>query len=146
MRISRTKGNTMALYACFIALVGVPLMMMCGDVTRAYAARIRLVNATEAACEAYANTLDVENFQETLETRVDDKALGIAWTFFAQGAPRGAYISFTNRTMPSEKNAGKEILVAQCRGGYVLKGIFQDYGMSHFASAQSRFGTTRNWP
>jgi hypothetical protein len=127
-------------------MVGVPLMMMCGDVTRAFASRVKLVNATEAACEAYANTLDVEHFQDTGETKVDDKAIQVAWNFFAQGAPKGAYVSFTSQTVPSDKNPGKEILVAQCRGGYVLKGIFQDYGMSHFASAQSRFGTTRNWP
>jgi hypothetical protein len=142
----RAKGNSMALYAGFLAIVGVPLLTLTGDVTRAWASYIKLTNATEAACNAYANTLDIEHFQKTEETRAGPKALSMAYQSFFGGAPSGASVFITSGAEESTKNPGKYFLVARCTGRYSFAGFFRPYSMTHFSMAQARFGTIENWP
>ncbi len=57
----------MALYAAFLVTVGLPLMAVGADVSRYYLTQVQLRNATEAACEAYANSLDIQKFRDSNE-------------------------------------------------------------------------------
>jgi hypothetical protein len=62
-RYPRRSGSTMALYATFLALVGIPLLALNIDVARVYVGKARLRSATQAACQAYSTMLDYKNFQ-----------------------------------------------------------------------------------
>jgi hypothetical protein len=136
----------MALYASFLALVGVPLMMLCVDVARAYIARVRLVNATEAACTAYAHTLDIEEFKIFGRTKPATNALSEGWYIFTVAAPAGASFSPSAKTLKNIDNPSQELLEVKCRSSYTFHGIFRDYGMSHFSMAEARFAFSENWP
>jgi len=62
----------MALYAAFLVTVGLPLLALGVDVSRVELMRVKLRNATEAACQAYANSLDIQAFQLRNELKFTD--------------------------------------------------------------------------
>ena len=51
-RMRGYNGATMALYAMFIAFVGVPLLGVTVDISRVWVKKAELSNAVEAACSA----------------------------------------------------------------------------------------------
>src|SRR5690349_5949077 len=61
----------MPYYAVVLAAVAVPLMILSLDVTRFFYLRTHLQSATDAACEAAAQALDLPHFKSTGEARVD---------------------------------------------------------------------------
>lgn len=75
MRRRREQGNIMAWFAAFLAFVVVPLAALTIDIVRAYYVYTHLQAATDAACEAAAQALDVSTFIRT-GTRQIDLGLG----------------------------------------------------------------------
>ena len=71
--------------------------MLCVDVARAFSARVRLVNATEAACTAYAHTLDIEEFKVALLlfvwVRIFTQQLGKSYELGQKATCQGGVIS-----------------------------------------------------
>jgi hypothetical protein len=79
-RLSRRyeRGYAMAWNAIFLAFVVVPLCVLCVDVVRALYVRTHLQTATDAACEAAANALDLPTFRATGVGRIDMNQ-GVGW-------------------------------------------------------------------
>jgi Flp pilus assembly protein TadG len=141
MKAPACRGATMALYAAFLALVGIPLMALTVDVTRVYLANVRLRNATAAGCEAYVRSLDTKKFIEKGETDFSSDAAGNAYEVFGQSAPQGS----TLEVVPTVKNGRA---VALCTGKNSLRPIvflLPSYKLSSKAAAKADFATTRNW-
>ncbi len=61
----------MPYYAIVLAAVAVPLMILSIDVTRYFYLRTHLQSATDAACEAAAQALDLPYFKSTGQARID---------------------------------------------------------------------------
>jgi hypothetical protein len=94
MVMRRARGSTMAFYAMFILMVGVPLMALTLDIGRVRRATVKLGNATEAACAAYANMMDVAAWQNGVH-QFAPGAEAHARSFFYWSAPPNAGIGFT---------------------------------------------------
>ncbi len=75
---SRERGNIMAYFAAFLAFVVVPLAALTIDIVRAFYVYTHLQAATDAACEAAAQALDVSTFIRT-GTRQIDLGLGTSY-------------------------------------------------------------------
>ena len=71
-------GGVMPLYAYMIIFLVMPLMAMTFDVTRYFYVRTHLQAASDAACEAAAQALDVPYFLETGIGRID-LGMGYGW-------------------------------------------------------------------
>jgi hypothetical protein len=95
IRLSRNRGSTMALYATFLALVGIPLLALNVDVARVYVAKARLRSATQAACQAYGGMLDLESFRESGKWQFRGDAMAMAYRIFYQSSPTGASVGIT---------------------------------------------------
>jgi hypothetical protein len=135
------RGATMALYASFLVLVGIPLLALTVDVTRAYLWNARLRNATAAGCESYVRSLDTQKFVENGETQLLPEATGNAYEVFSQSAPQGS----TLEIVPIVKNGRA---VAYCTGKNSLRAIIPImpvYNLRSDAAAKADFATTRNW-
>jgi hypothetical protein len=141
MKAHGFHGVSMALYASFLALVGVPLLALTVDVTRAYLANTRLRNATSTGCESYVRSLDTKKFVEKGETDFSSQAGGNALEVFAQSAPPGSSLEI----VPTVKNGRA---VAICTGKNALRPIIPIlpvYNLSSQAAAKADFATTKNW-
>ncbi|MBN1439697.1 MAG: hypothetical protein JW929_09830 [Anaerolineales bacterium] len=141
MRMRRERGATLALYAAFLVLVGLPLMALTVDASRAYLANVRLRGATQAGCLAYVRSLDAAHFIDTGETRLSGSAAGNAYQVFLPSAPRGA----TLEIVPMEKDGR---VVALCTGKLEFHGIIPVVSVFHLkseAAAKADFATARNW-
>ncbi|GAP06144.1 putative Flp pilus-assembly TadE/G-like [Anaerolinea thermolimosa] len=68
---SPQRGNIMAWFAAFLAFVAVPLAALTIDVVRAFYVYTHLQAATDAACEAAAQALDVSTFIRTGARQID---------------------------------------------------------------------------
>lgn len=78
----RLRGGAMAFYALYITFVGLPFMAMSVDLSRYWALRARLQNATDAACAAYAQYPDIDWYVDTGEVRFGSDASAGAFMVF----------------------------------------------------------------
>ncbi|MBN1438041.1 MAG: hypothetical protein JW929_01420 [Anaerolineales bacterium] len=141
MRRRRASGATMALYAAFLVLVGLPLLALTVDVTRAYLASAQLRGATTAGCLAYVRSLEMKRFIDEGETVVSGDAAGNAYQVFGPSAPEGAVLEVA----PDERDGR---VVALCTGRYnldVIIPLIPDFEIRAEAAAKADFATTENW-
>jgi hypothetical protein len=141
MRIRRARGSTMALYASFLVLVGLPLLGLTVDVSRAYLAAVRLSGATEAGCLAYVRSLDTGKFTGDGETVLSGSAAGNAYQVFLPSAPEGSRLEIA----AAEKDGR---IVASCTGRndfHSLIPLIPVYNISSRSAAKADFATTTNW-
>jgi hypothetical protein len=137
----------MALYAAFLVTVGIPLMAIGADVSRVYLMQVRLRNATEAACEAYANNLDVKTFCDTGIWHFNDQAASDAYRVFFQSIPTGGSISY-NATEKIPSDSG-HIFVVECRGQLIVSPILwvgiSYYNLTQIVQVKVKFANSHNW-
>lgn len=141
MKLHRSNGATMALYASFLVLVGIPLLALTVDVTRAYLAAARLRGATEAGCLAYVRSLETSRFIQEGETALSGSAAGSAHEVFIPFAPKGSTLEIA----PSGKDGR---VVALCTGRYSLYAIIPlipSYQVTSLSAAKADFATTKDW-
>ena len=113
MRRRRARGVSMALYASFIGLVGIPLLAATVDVTRVWIKKAELANAVEAACSAYANTPEKRLFKQTGEFHLGGEAQAEGYLFFGYNISEGGEL--TEMTYyPS--NQDDYTYIARCSG------------------------------
>ena len=113
MRMRKARGISMALYAAFIGLVGVPLLAATVDVTRVWIKKAELANAVEAACSAYANTPDKHAFKQTGEFVLGGEARAEGYRFFGYNMPEGGEL--TEMTL-IPGNQDDYTYIARCSG------------------------------
>lgn len=65
------RGDVMAWFAMLILLVGVPLASLSIDITRLMYVRTHLQAASDAACQAAADALDVRAFRDSGTARIE---------------------------------------------------------------------------
>jgi hypothetical protein len=141
----RSRGSTMALYATFLALVGIPLLALNIDVARVYVAKARLRSATQAACQAYGSMLDTEFFQGSNLWRFKSNAMGVANTVFFSTMGSGSI----NITASLKGSGDNQVYIVDCRGDYVVSPIMwvgvSYYKQTQYAQVKVKFSTTSNW-
>jgi hypothetical protein len=148
MRRPRRRGSAMALYALFIAFVGVPLMVATVDVTRLWLKRAQLAGAVEAACSAYANTPDVREYREKDSVKLGADARSEGWRYFAANMPDGTLTDLSYTV--EEDNSNNSVVVAYCRGEAFIKPLafmgFVTLRVSQTTTVKAKYGTSTNWP
>jgi uncharacterized membrane protein len=96
-RLQRERGATMQLTAMFMLLIGLPLSIVAGDLTRYVYVRSVLQRSADAAAEAAAQQADIWFFQQTGQTRFNDAAaVDAARVAYANSSPllaQGVYPS-----------------------------------------------------
>jgi hypothetical protein len=145
-RYARRNGSTMALYATFLALVGIPLLALNIDVARVYVGKARLRSATQAACQAYGTMLDYKAFQYDEVWKFKETAMQEAYTAFYLALPSGGSISIT----ATEKSSGlNHIYLVECRGRLIVSALLwvgrSYYNLNQYAQVKVKFATTENW-
>jgi hypothetical protein len=144
----RLRGNTMALYAVFLVTVGMPLLMLGVDVSRVELMRVKLRSATEAACQAYANSLDIRKFQFDNELIFTDGYTNASRVFSGALGNSGAFGAVEERgtLSPVSVGGGKsvETIVIRCFGTGIVEAMIPfigDYAVAETASAKTKFTT-----
>ncbi|MBN2084213.1 MAG: hypothetical protein JW748_03245 [Anaerolineales bacterium] len=148
MKRTRRSGGVMALYAAFIGLVGVPLMALTVDGTRIWLKKAELANAVEAACSAYANTPDMQAFQDGQGVRLAPEARSEGIRLFSYNIPEGG--SLTNMAYTVEdKGPFLKMVTATCTGRasvrLMLTGGSISINLVNTVTVKAKFGTTSNW-
>ena len=126
-----------------------PLLALGVDFSRVELMRVKLRSATTAACQAYANSLDIAKFRDNDEL-VFTKGSENAGRVFFEALGDGA--SF----VPSEyRDTGKDVpldgvvvrkIVIQCTGTAIVDAMvpfWGNYSITSFASAKTKFSTSR---
>jgi hypothetical protein len=147
---TRSRGNTMALYAAFLVTVGIPLMAMGVDVSRVYLMKVKLRQATEAACQAYANSLDIAKFRDNNEL-VFTKGLDTAdYVFHSALGNNASFFPRENReTGPGHTLSNGQVvktIVIQCTGSAFIDAVvpfWGNYTVTADASAKTKFSTSK---
>jgi hypothetical protein len=150
MRRGRSRGNTMALYAAFLVTVGIPLLAMGADVSRVYLMKVKLRQATEAACQAYANSIDIVKFRDNDElvftkgrenaNKVFYEALGDEASFFP------SEVRDTGKDVALEGGIVVKKIVILCTGTAFVDAMvpfWGNYSITASASAKTKFSTAR---
>jgi hypothetical protein len=143
---TRSRGSTMALYATFLAMVGVPLLALNIDVARVYVAKARLRNATQAACQAYGSMLDYQYFRENGQWRFKGDAMGMAYNVFFRSMRSGS-ISIN----AVQKNVGSkdQYYLVECRGSSIVSPLMwvgvSFYNQTQYVQVKAKYSTTENW-
>jgi hypothetical protein len=95
--LAQEQGATMQLTALFILLVGLPLSIVAGDLTRYVYVRSVLQRSADAAAEAAAQQADIWHFQNTGDVRFNRAApVEAARVAYANSSPllaQGVYPS-----------------------------------------------------
>jgi hypothetical protein len=136
----------MALYATFLALVGIPLLALNIDVARVYVGKARLRSATQAACQAYGGMLDYEFFQGSNGWRFKGDAMGMAYNVFFTSMRSGS-ISIN----AVQKNVGTDdqFYLVECRGSSIVSPLMwvgvSFYNQTQYVQVKTKFSTTTNW-
>jgi hypothetical protein len=150
MKRSKRRGSTMALYAMFLVTVGVPLLAVGVDVSRVKYAGLQLVNATQAACQAYANSLDVSAFKKNEGLKFRNGYQNAYRVFFTAMPSSASFIPVEVRK-PDPARGGASIpaekVMILCSGSAKVRAIlpfFGDYSLSASATAITKFSTEIN--
>jgi hypothetical protein len=131
----------MALYAMFLVTVGVPLLAVGVDVARVKYTGLQLANATQAACQAYANSLDIKTFRETKELKFTNGYWNAYNNVFRRMMP-GTATFFPAEIRRSD--AGIDKIEIVCMGSADIRPIIPlvgNYHVSASASAKTKFST-----
>jgi hypothetical protein len=143
------RANTMALYAAFLTTVGIPLLAMGVDVSRVYLMQVRLRHATEAACQAYANSLDIKEFRDNNELVFTDGRKNANYVFYLALGDYASFGAVENRdTGPGHHLSGGPVvktIVLQCFGTAFVDAVvpfFGNYTVTSSASAKTKFSTS----
>ncbi len=137
----RLRGNTMAFYAAFLAICGLPLLAVTVDVSRAYLLSVRLRSATEAGCEAYANSLDIEAFKDAEGLRFKNAYTNAYNAFNTTMGSSAGFSAFESRS-----NSDPQEVVIVCGGGATLTPLVPligHYDITASATAKTKFSTSR---
>ena len=138
----------MALYATFLALVGIPLLALNIDVARVYVNRARLRSATQAACQAYGTMLDYKHFRDSDRWRFDSTAMSTANRIFYGSVPSGGSVSIS-ATQKSSSDPNQHIYVVGCRGRLIVSPIMwvgvSYYNLTQYVQVKVKFATSDNW-
>jgi len=132
----------MALYAAFLVTVGLPLLALGVDFSRVELMRVKLRSATEAACQAYANSLDITEFQESGELRFKDATRNAYLVFQGAMSASAAFTAFENR----KSDGGATKVVIMCTGGASIRPfipIVPNYYISTTSTIKTKFTTQR---
>lgn len=151
MRGKQARANSMALYAAFLVTVGLPLLAMGVDVSRVELMRVKLRAATEAACQAYANSLDIHQFQFDNELVFTDGYTNASNVFSRALGKSGAFGAVEERgtVAPVTIGGGKsvETIVIRCFGTGFVEAMIPfvgNYAVGERASAKTKFTTVLN--
>jgi hypothetical protein len=146
----RFRGNTMALYAAFLVTVGIPLMAMGVDVSRVYLMQVRLRNATEAACEAYANSLDVVKFRDNNELVFTEGSGTADYIFHTTMGNSASFFPVENRETGPGTTLGNgrvvTTIVIQCSGTAFVDAVvpfWGNYTVTASATTKTKYSTSR---
>jgi hypothetical protein len=80
----RYRGGSMAFYGVFLVTCGLPFMALSLNLSQYWAMRVKLQTATDAACAAYAQYPDIEEYIEKGEIKFGSEASGGALQAFTQ--------------------------------------------------------------
>jgi hypothetical protein len=139
------------LFAAFLVTVGIPLMAMGVDVSRVYLMNVRLRNATEAACQAYANSLDIRAFQMQNELKFTKGPANAYKVFNGALGDNASFVPVVERH-PGEGvdiGGGKkvEIIVVRCFGTAFVDAVvpfWGNYTVTSTSSVKTKFSTTKD--
>ena len=138
----------MALYAAFLVTVGIPLLAMGTDVSRVYLMKVRLRNATEAACQAYANSLDIRKFQFDNQLVFTDGIKNSQYVFTKAMGGDATFGAVEERSSAGKAGIGGgksvETIVIRCFSTGLVDAVvpfWGNYGISETASAKTKFST-----
>jgi hypothetical protein len=115
-------------------------MVLGVDSSRVFVMKVRLRHATEAACQAYANSMDIAWFQDSGELRFKDADRNAIMVF--QGAMRGRGAFSATETRKSDGSAEKAVVI--CRGSAGVRPIIPlgiDYFLNVTATAKTKIST-----
>jgi hypothetical protein len=150
MGSKKFRANTMAFYAIFLVTVGIPMMALCIDASRVMVMKVRLREATEAACQAYANSLDVKEFIFNNELVFNEGMPNAMKVFTGALKNAGTFVPVQYRkpgegaVLPGGKTV--EIVVIQCYGTAMVDMVvplFEDIMVTTSASAKTKFSTAQ---
>lgn len=140
----------MALYAAFLVTVGLPLLALGVDVSRVELMRVKLRAATTAACQAYANSLDVQAFIFNGKIEISDKEGSAQRVFSGALGKSGTFGAVVERNSSADfelpDGTKVEKIVIRCFGtGFVEAMIpfIGNYGISETATVKTKFSTAR---
>lgn len=92
------RAYAMPFYAIVLSTVALPLLILSVDVTRYFYMRTHLQSATDAACEAAAQAMDLPHFRSTGEGRIDlGRAGNQAWREFGASTQEQGITKYTPR-------------------------------------------------
>jgi hypothetical protein len=144
----KSRANSMALYAVFLVTVGLPLLAVGVDVSRVELMRVKLRNATEAACQAYANSLDIHEFQFDNELVFTEGYANANKVFYLALGRSGAFGAVEERdtVAPVTIGGGKTVktIVIRCTGTGFVEAMIPfvgNYAVGETASAKTKFTT-----
>jgi hypothetical protein len=147
-RPPRRRGSAMALYALFIAFVGVPLIVATVDITRLWLKRAQLAGAVEAACSAYVNAPDIPAYRGEGIVKLGADARNEGWRYFADNMTDGVLTDLSYTV--EEDNSGNQVVVAFCSGEAFIKPLafmgFVTLEVTQSTTVKAKYGTATNWP
>jgi hypothetical protein len=145
MRNSR-RGGAMALYAMFLALVGLPLLVATVDASRVWVRRAELANAVEAACAAYAHLPDEGIFLREGKLKLEGEARSEGYRIFAYNLPEGGALTGMSYRV-SERFS--DTIIAMCAGEADFRPmILAEAASFHFTystTVKVKYGSAGNW-
>jgi len=133
----RARGNTMAFYAMFILLVGVPLIALTWDLGRLRGAQAKLSNAVEAGCAAYVNLANADAWSSGGPAQFNPNALIAAQGAFSNTAPPESTLFIT------PLNGADDLLKAHCTARTTVHPfidiVLGDYHATAYADAKAKW-------
>jgi hypothetical protein len=145
MRLHRRRGNTMALYAMFIVCVGIPLLMLTVDLSRAWLASVQLRGTTLAACQAYAHSIDIRAFQTSSQIKFKGDAYAKIAYVVARSSPKNARVPLP--VVQILNSGDSRVVIVRCTGTASVVRIigFGSFTVTSSAVAKVKLGTDTNW-
>jgi hypothetical protein len=144
----RRRGSAMALYALFIAFVGVPLVVATADVTRLWLKRAQLAGAVEAACSAYVNAPDMTSFRDGGPVKLGVEARNEGYRYFSLNMPDGI-LTGLSYTVKGDSPM-YQVVTAFCSGQAFIRPLafmgLVKLEISQSTMVKAKFGIPMNWP
>jgi|FaiFalDrversion3_1042247.scaffolds.fasta_scaffold13028_2 uncharacterized membrane protein len=131
----RERGYSMAWWAVILATVFVPLLALSIDITRLLYVRVRVQAASDAACEAAANTADIPAWREAGIRRIDPgkAAANAAYAFYRTVAEAG--IVRYSPTLSRLEIAGD---TARCRAEAIVQSFILPIPLRAWAESEAQ--------